>query len=413
MGRTRHARTGIGALAMLALLAAGCGGDDGGGGDAGGGGGAGGDPYVIGFYGPLSGPVGEFIGPARQGMAAYFDHLNDQGGVNGRSVELRSTDAGMEVDRAITSFREFALDDDVLAVTGLGVSLQMAPVIPQLEQQQIPGISITSSVADSLPYSEWYFSWGDDLAGSGEAGLEYILQQDPEASIGYMAYDTPVMHAQRDAVLEGIEESDATLVGNHLPPATATDVSTEMRDLITKGAEYIFFGGATGGIFNSAMSTAQDAGFDGTIVVAAAGGDNVDFEVAGSDSYEFVATRYFRSPLEGDHDGVQAMVEDAGTTAERFYFTSGWTLAQYIERALEQCGDDCDRVAFRDALEQVEPENFGDLAGGPVGFDDQCHQGHRYLMFYKWDPDAGQPVYETTLPYWSDEDHPCYRPLEG
>lgn len=418
MKLTRRLRIGIGAMATSLLLLGACGGDDEGTADGAAsdqaddtGGGASGDPYVIGFYGPLSGPVGEFIGPAEQGMVDYFEHLNSEGGVNGRPVEFRSTDAGLEVDRAMTAFREFAADDDVLAVTGLGVSLQMNPVIPLLEENEIAGISITSSVADALPYTEWYFSWGDDLAGSGQAGLAYILERDPDARIGYMAYDTPVMHAQQDAVIAGIEESDATLVGNHLPPASATDVSTEMRDLIDAGAEYIFFGGATGGIFNSAMSTAQVAGFDGTIVVAAAGGDRVDFEVGGSDSYEYVATRYFKGPEESN-DAVESMLNASGANPERFYYSGGWALAQYIEKTLEVCGDECDRVAFRDALEQAPLENFGNLAGGPVGFDEECHQGHRFLMFYKWDAASDTPVYDATRPYWTDESHPCYVPLE-
>lgn len=366
-----------------------------------------GDPFVIAFTGPLSGPVGEFIEPAHDGLADYFDILNARGGVNGRPIEFRSNDIETDVDRAVTAFREYTSDPDVLAVTGLGISLQMGPVLPQLAEQEIAGISITSSTASELPYSEWYFSWGDDLAGSGQAGLQYILDEAPEARIGYLAYDTPVMHAQRDAVLEGIEESDATLVGWHMPPAAATDVSTELRDLVDSGAEYIFFGGATGGIFTSAMSTAQVIGFDGTIVVAAAGGDNVDFEVAGSDSYEFVATRYFRSPLE-DHPGVQEMVDESGTNAQRFYYTSGWTLGQYIEQALLECGDDCDRASFRDALEAADLTNRDGLAGGPYGFDSECHQGHRFLMFYRWNPETEEPDYEDSRSYWTDESHPCF-----
>ncbi|WP_246631656.1 ABC transporter substrate-binding protein [Pseudonocardia nigra] len=386
---------------MLLLLAACGGGDDTGAGNA--------DPYVIGFQGPLSGPLGPIFGPAEDGMTDYFEYLNEQGGVNGRPVEFRSTDAGTEVARALAATREFSLDDDVLLVTGLGLSVQMVSVLPMLEEEELPGISITSSLAEALPYSRWYFSWGDDLPGSANSTLDFILGEKPDAKIGYMAYDTPLIRAQRDAVRSRIEQSDATLVADHLPPATATDVSAEMRDLIDKGAEYIFFGGATAGIFSSAMTTAQVAGFGGTIVVAAAGGDVAEFELAGSETYEYVGARYFHSPMEEDHAGVQKMLQLSGASPTSFYYTSGWSLAQYIGKALEGCGADCDRARLRDALEQVPPENPDDLAGGPLGFDDKCHQGHRSTMFFRWDAQSKKPVYDTTLPYWSDPSHPCAR----
>ena len=73
---------------------------------------------VIGQSAPLSGPAQELGIEMKLGAQLYFDHINNQGGVNGRKIELRSLDDGYEPDRATANTRQLIEKDGVFALFG-------------------------------------------------------------------------------------------------------------------------------------------------------------------------------------------------------------------------------------------------------------------------------------------------------
>lgn len=390
--------------AAVTLIASACGGSSSGGSSSSGSSDK--SPYKFAFTGPLSGPVGVFIAPAQQGINDYFKYINSQGGVNGRQVNLSSTDIVTDVPKAVAAFRQYASDKSVLAITGLGISTQIAPIAKSLETDGVSGISITSGDPDLLPYSKWYFSFGDDLAGEGAAALHYILNQDPHARIAYFSYDTPAEEALANSVVKEVKGSGATLVNKTLVPFTATDVSVEIGKLLQSKPDWIFNGGATTPIASSAVNSLKTDGFSGKMIVAAAGGDDSDFAAGGNNKFAYIATRSFRAPSETSIPAVADMMSHVtGERPVRQYYTSGWVLGMVLVDALKKCGDSCDRSAFRDALEQVKITDTGQLAGGPVGFTSTCHQGFRTAMIYTWDAAKNQAQYASSLPWYSDG--PC------
>ena len=58
---------------------------------------------VIGQSAALSGPASELGTEMRAGAKAYFDHVNAQGGVFGRKIELVTQDDGYEPERSVAN----------------------------------------------------------------------------------------------------------------------------------------------------------------------------------------------------------------------------------------------------------------------------------------------------------------------
>jgi hypothetical protein len=54
------------------------------------------------FSGPQAAPVKETVAAAR----AYFDHVNAQGGVNGRKIVLESLDDGFDTKRSVENAKK-------------------------------------------------------------------------------------------------------------------------------------------------------------------------------------------------------------------------------------------------------------------------------------------------------------------
>jgi ABC-type branched-subunit amino acid transport system substrate-binding protein len=73
---------------------------------------------LIGQSVPLTGPAQELGLEMQLGANLYFDHINSQGGVHGRKINLRTLDDGYEPDRASANTLQLIEKDGVFALFG-------------------------------------------------------------------------------------------------------------------------------------------------------------------------------------------------------------------------------------------------------------------------------------------------------
>lgn len=86
-----------------------------------------------------------FTGPAealgngmRSGIAAYFEHINQQGGVHGRKLLLISKDDAYEPNRTAPNMRALAQNDSVFAFIGNVGTPTAAVAVPIANETRIP-----------------------------------------------------------------------------------------------------------------------------------------------------------------------------------------------------------------------------------------------------------------------------------
>ncbi len=91
----------------------------------------------LGNTGPYSGPVSA-ASTVSKSIAAYFDKINDEGGVNGRKIEFISLDDGYSPPRTVEATRRLVESDQVLAMIGsVGTPPQLA-VRKYLNDRKVP-----------------------------------------------------------------------------------------------------------------------------------------------------------------------------------------------------------------------------------------------------------------------------------
>ena len=71
----------------------------------------------LGTTSPYSGPASAY-GVYGQAQTAYFNMINDQGGINGRKVKLISLDNGYNPPKAVEQTRKLVEDEKVLFIAG-------------------------------------------------------------------------------------------------------------------------------------------------------------------------------------------------------------------------------------------------------------------------------------------------------
>ena len=100
----------------------------------------------LGYSGPLTGSAGQVYGKLPGAMKAYFDHINANGGVNGRKIKLVIRDDKYLPTLAATQTTNLVLNDKVFALVGaLGTATHSkAYVAAQLAKNNVPDLFVNT-----------------------------------------------------------------------------------------------------------------------------------------------------------------------------------------------------------------------------------------------------------------------------
>ena len=100
----------------------------------------------------LSGPLGDLGQAIHEGAKAYFARLNnEQGGVNGRRIELVAKDDGYDVQRSLANIQGFLADPGTFALFGCMGTPMIEAMLLQVVQSGIPFFAPFSGAQTARP----------------------------------------------------------------------------------------------------------------------------------------------------------------------------------------------------------------------------------------------------------------------
>ncbi|SPT63832.1 MULTISPECIES: ABC transporter substrate-binding protein [Actinomadura] len=229
-----RALLGAGATGLaLALLASACGS----GGEAGASGSDG--PIDLGISVPLSGAVGSSCAPMNKAMLAWFKHVNDGGGVNGRKIKIDNRDDGYDAARAVTNTKAF-IAKKVDAVTGQCGSLQPPAQVPLLGAAKIPFLFVFGASTKLLdPLNPMYFNlmptYGEQLVSA----VPWVFQNDGTGTVAIMSTTTPDSEHTAAQVSDAVKKAGGTVAGTYTAPPGTADFSPYVLKMKGLRPDYI------------------------------------------------------------------------------------------------------------------------------------------------------------------------------
>lgn len=196
--RTRHRRL-AGAVSILTslLLVAACGADGRSDDDDGDGGSASdvgitADSIKIGGTFPLTGVAAPGYSEIPTGAQAYFDWVNANGGVYGRSIDFEVKDDGYDPTKTSSLTNELVLQDQVFATVGsLGTPTHSA-VVDFLNDEEVPDLFVSSGSlgwGDDPEARPMTFGWQPDYEIEGKIIGQYVAEEMPDAKVGLFLQD--------------------------------------------------------------------------------------------------------------------------------------------------------------------------------------------------------------------------------
>jgi branched-chain amino acid transport system substrate-binding protein len=136
---------------------------------------------------PFSGPVSAYatIGKAE---AAYFRMINDQGGINGRKINLIAYDDGFNPAKTVEQTRKLVESDGVLLIFQSVGTAPNAAVQKYLNDNKVPQLFTATGATrffDPVNFP-WTMSINPNYQTEGRIYGRYILADHPDAKIGIL-----------------------------------------------------------------------------------------------------------------------------------------------------------------------------------------------------------------------------------
>jgi ABC-type branched-subunit amino acid transport system substrate-binding protein len=173
--------------------------------------GVGPDRILLGTSTPLTGPVGPPCKPVSDGSLAWFQHVNDQGGVKGRKIENIVLDDAYKAPEALANGRQLAAKPVFAFFAGCG-TLQPPVLIPLARQANLlylfPSAGNPELMTTPFVYSLWPL-YSDQYAGLTTT----TMKKHGAGKLFYIVADVPGVDDLINKVKTATAEANGTYLG--------------------------------------------------------------------------------------------------------------------------------------------------------------------------------------------------------
>jgi ABC-type branched-subunit amino acid transport system substrate-binding protein len=303
---------------------------------------------------PYSGPASGYasVGIAEQ---AYYKMINEQGGVNGRQINLISLDDGYSPPKTVEQTRRLVESDQVLAIVGALGTAPNSAIHKYLNERKVPQLFISTGATKwgDPKHFPWTMGWQPNYQTEARIYARYILQHAPDARIGVLYQNDDYGKDYLTGFRDGLgDQADKMIVKVTSYEVTDPTVDSQVVSLQAAGAT-LFFNVATPKFSAMAIRKVFDIGWRPIQIVNSVGSSTgAAMKPAGFERTQGIISAHYQKdatdPRWKDDPGMQEFlafmakrvptvdVADSGSY-------SGYNIARTFVQVLQQCGDELTR----------------------------------------------------------------------
>ena len=309
----------------------------------------------IGNTNPYSGPASAY-GTIGRASAAYFKMINEQGGINGRTINFVTLDDGYSPPKTVEQIRKLVEEEQVFFLAGtLGTPTNTA-IHKYVNAKQVPHIFVNTGAAKWADPENFPWTMGFNLSYLNEAKIyaQYLLKNKPDAKIAILFQNDDYGKDYVHGLKLGLgDKADSMIVAEVSYEVTDPTIDSQIVSLQASGAD-TFFNVTTPKFAAQAIRKVYDIGWRPLHIL-----NNVSSSVgsvlkpAGLEkSLDIITAIYWMDPLDPQWADTKA-VKDYKAWFEKYYpegniadgfNTAGYLIAYGVVEVLKRCGDDLTRA---------------------------------------------------------------------
>ncbi len=324
----------------------------------------------------LTGPAGELGQAMRLGIRAAFHEANEQGGVAGRTLELRSLDDAYEPEAAVINTRRLIEKERVFALIGAVGTPTSRAAVPVAADAGVPYIAPftgaellrTNAPENIINLRASYYQETEELvaylvADLGMRRIGVMYQEDSFGQAGYSGVTRAL--ARRD-----MEPSVVSVYRRN-----TTAVKTGLLDLVAMQPDAVILIGAYEPVA-SVIAWADRLDFHPLMLTISFVGSNALARSLGHRAQGTVVSQVVPFPWADSPNVVvayrRALKQVSPEAEPGFVSLEGYLAGRLAVKALELAGEELSRQTFLDSL--LVGDDF-DLSGFQMSFSEGDNQG--------------------------------------
>jgi len=314
---------------------------------------------VLGTHFPLSQNPASAYAPIADGMRAYFEFVNSQGGVYGRKIRFIVGDDHFNPADAVEVVRKLVEQDHVFAIVGGLGDAPHAAVYKYLEENGVPDMFVSGGLDKwTEPLVRTRFQ-GNPNYGTEEAMIaKYLIENYDGKKLALLIENDEFGENGKEAILENIKDSSIQVVAEERYETTQWDVTAQTQRLKAANPDVIFAQAVPPPAASLVKAARETLNWNVPILVTGVVVTDIFIQLAGVQNAEGVVSVVFGKQIyQTDDPGVQRVIQiykDFGPGGEASNFTLyGEFIAEMMVKALQNAGPNLTRDSLIDGAESI------------------------------------------------------------
>jgi branched-chain amino acid transport system substrate-binding protein len=345
---------------------------------------------------PYSGPVSSYS-PIGKLETAFFNMVNQQGGVAGHKINFISLDDGYSPPKTVEDIRRLVEEDQVAFLFNtLGTPTNSA-IVRYVNQKKVPQLFIASGAAKWGDIKDYPWSTGfqPDYRTEAQIYAKYILQQKPNAKIAVLYQNDDFGKDYLIGLKAVLGDRYAKIVTEASYEPTDPTIDSQITTLQGSGADVLVVAAAPKFAAQS-IRKVHDLGWKPMFFMT-----NVSISVgsvitpAGADNaVGLISTGYLKDPTDHQWDNDAGMKEWRDFMAKNMpgadltdnNYVYAYAASKTMLQVLRQCKGDFSRENVMKQAESLHDVVLPTILPGiKVGTSHTDHRPIKAMQLEKWD----------------------------
>ncbi|MCW5770362.1 MAG: ABC transporter substrate-binding protein [Rhodospirillaceae bacterium] len=301
---------------------------------------------VLGGSYPFSGP-GAAYGVVSEGAKAYFDLINEKGGIAGRKIKFVLLDDAYQPSKVVTNVRQLVERDKVFAIFNIGGTAHNLAVLGYINRMKVPHLYLNTGAAvfgNDPKKNPWTLIGIPSYDSEARAFVRYLEQIKPGAKVAVL-YQSDAFGQD---LLRGFEAaakgSKVSIVAKESYNPTEPTVDSQVSKLQRSGAD-VFVSFTIPKFASQAIRKVAELNWKPIqLLTSVSASTEFVLKPAGlAASQGIISTAFLKDPADPKFANDPAVLEYAAALKKFFPDANpadplrirGWALAQVLVKALQ------------------------------------------------------------------------------